>query len=79
MKNKKIIYQWLWLFIVLIVSISCNKEKVASKILQKTINKINTIETIYYNIIIPQQEKVKIGNPLKQGLKLLFRRSPQGK
>jgi len=46
LKNNQIVY--LGLFIVLIVSISCNKKETASEILQKIINTIDTIETIYY-------------------------------
>ena len=46
MKTNRIIY--LGLFIVLIVSISCNKKETATEILQKTINTIDTINSIYY-------------------------------
>lgn len=46
MKNNRITF--LGLAIVLIVLSSCNKKETASGILQKTINTIDTIETIYY-------------------------------
>jgi len=46
MKSKRTFYSGLMIF--LIVLTSCNKKETAVELLQKTINTIDTIETIYY-------------------------------
>jgi len=72
MKNNRIIYSGL--LIVLIVSISCNKKETASEILQKTINAINTIETIYYKQDMERTNPRNINDTIIRYREMYFKR-----
>lgn len=72
MKNNRIIY--LGLFMVLIASISCNKKETASEILQKTINTIDTIETIYYKQDMERSNPRNINDTIFRYREMYFKR-----
>ena len=72
MKNSRIVY--LGLFIVLIISISCNKKETASGILQKTINTIDTIETIYYKQDMARTNPRNINDTILRYREMYFKR-----
>jgi len=72
MKNNRIIY--LGLFIVLIVSISCNRRDTASKILQKTINTMDTINSIYYKQDMSRSNPRNINDTIFRYREMFFKR-----
>ena len=72
MKNNRIIY--LGLFIVLIVSISCNRRETVSEILQKTINTIDTINSIYYKQDMSRSNPRNINDTISRYREMYFKR-----
>jgi hypothetical protein len=72
MKNDRIIY--LGLFIILIVSISCNKIETASEIIQQTINTIDTIESIYYKQEMTRTNPRNIHDTISRYREMYFKR-----
>ena len=70
MKKNNILY----FFTVLIVLTSCNEKETASEILQKTINKIDTIETIYYKQDMSRSNPRNINDTIFRYREMYFKR-----
>jgi len=71
-RNNRITY--LGLAIVLNVLISCNEKETASEILQKTINTIDTIETIYYKQDMSRTDPRNINDTIFRYREMCFKR-----
>jgi hypothetical protein len=72
LKNNRIIY--LVLVIVLIVFTSCKEKKTALEILQKTINSIDSIETIYYKQEMTRTNPRNINDTIFRYREMYFKR-----
>ena len=72
MKNNRIIY--LGLLVLLIALSSCNKKETASEIMQKTINSIDTIETIYYKQDMVRTNPRSINDTIVRFREMYFKR-----
>ncbi len=72
MKSKRTIYSGLIIF--LIVLTSCNKKETASELLQKTINTIDTIETIYYKQDMARTNPQNINDTILRYREMYFKR-----
>jgi len=71
-KNNRITF--LGLSIVLIVLNSCNEKETASKILQKAINTIDTVETIYYKQDMSRSNPRNINDTIFRFREMYFKR-----
>jgi len=72
MKNNRITF--LGLSLILILLTSCNKKETASGILQKTINTIDTIETIYYKQDMMRTNPQNINDTIFRYREMYFKR-----
>jgi hypothetical protein len=72
LKNNRIIY--LVLVIVLIVFTSCKEKETALEILQKTINSIDSIETIYYKQEMTRTNPRNINDTIFRYREMYFKR-----
>lgn len=72
MKNNR--NTFLGLSIVLIVLTSCNEKETASEILQKTINTIDTVETIYYKQDMSRSNPRNINDTIFRFREMYFKR-----
>lgn len=70
MRNKIFLY----LCTVLIAFASCNKTETASEVLQKTINTIDTIETIYYKQIMSRTNPQNVSDTMTRYREMYFTR-----
>ena len=72
MKNNRITF--LGLSILLVVLTSCKKKETVSEILQKTINRIDTIETIYYKQDMSRSNPQNINDTIFRYREMYFKR-----
>lgn len=72
MKNNRITF--LGLSIVLIVLNSCNEKETPSEILQKAINTIDTVETIYYKQDMSRSNPQNINETIFRFREMYFKR-----
>ncbi len=63
-----------YFFLILLISTSCNKKETASEILQKTINTIDTIETIYYKQDMARTNPRNINDTIFRYREMYFKR-----
>ena len=67
-------YRILYLLIAMIVLKSCNEKETTSEILLKTINKIDTIETIYYKQDMSRSNPQNINDTIFRFREMYFKR-----
>ena len=67
-------YRILYLLIAMIVLNSCNEKETTSEILLKTINKIDTIETIYYKQDMSRSNPQYINDTIFRFREMYFKR-----
>ena len=72
MNNNRI--SFLVLYIILVVLTSCNEQETASELLQKTINTIDTIETIYYKQDMSRSNPQNINDTISRYREMYFKR-----
>jgi hypothetical protein len=71
-ESKRTIYSGLIIFLMVLTS--CNKKETASELLQKTINTIDTIETIYYKQDMARTNPRNINDTILRYREMYFKR-----